>query len=55
MSGLHVSAEEADAWLGILERGNDVEPPECHVRYGRPVDDSTMRFVILLPIPGLVR
>ena len=31
MNGLNVSAEEADAWLGILEQGNYVVPPECHV------------------------
>lgn len=30
-TGLHVTAEEADAWLAKLEQGNDVEPPECHV------------------------
>ena len=30
-TGLHVTADEADAWLGQLEHGNDVEPPECHV------------------------
>lgn len=29
--GLHVTSEEADAWLGKLEAGQDVEPPECHV------------------------
>jgi predicted transcriptional regulator len=28
--GLHITAEEADAWLGELEQGKDVEPPECH-------------------------
>lgn len=28
--GLHVTAEEADAWLKKLEAGEDVEPPECH-------------------------
>ncbi|MCD6706268.1 MAG: ribbon-helix-helix protein, CopG family [Thiobacillus sp.] len=30
-TGLHVSQEEADAWLAQLEAGKDVEPPECHV------------------------
>lgn len=30
-TGLHVTAEEADAWLADLEQGNDIEPPECHV------------------------
>lgn len=30
-TGLHVTAEEADAWLAQLEQGKDVEPPECHV------------------------
>ena len=29
-TGLHVTLEEADAWLGKLEAGQDVEPPECH-------------------------
>jgi predicted transcriptional regulator len=28
--GLHVTAEEADAWLARLEAGEDAEPPECH-------------------------
>ena len=31
LTGQHVTAEEADAWLGELEQGNDVEPPACHV------------------------
>jgi len=30
-TGLHVTAEEADAWLAKLEAGEDAEPPECHV------------------------
>ena len=30
-TGLHVTADEADAWLSQLEQGNDIEPPECHV------------------------
>ena len=29
-TGLHVTAEEADAWLAELEAGNDVEPPRAH-------------------------
>lgn len=29
-NGLHVTQEEADAWLAKLEAGEDVEPPECH-------------------------
>lgn len=29
-TGLHVIGPEADAWLGELEAGNDVEPPACH-------------------------
>ena len=28
--GLHVTQEEADAWLAKLEAGQDAEPPECH-------------------------
>jgi predicted transcriptional regulator len=30
-TGLHVTAEEADAWLAKLEAGEDAAPPECHV------------------------
>ncbi|MDD5470495.1 MAG: hypothetical protein PHP05_01085 [Sideroxydans sp.] len=30
-TGLHVTADEVDAWLAQLEQGNDIEPPECHV------------------------
>ena len=29
-NGLHVTADEADAWMDQLEQGNDVEPPGCH-------------------------
>ncbi|MDE1998246.1 MAG: CopG family ribbon-helix-helix protein [Burkholderiales bacterium] len=29
-TGMHVTAQEADAWLAKLEAGQDVEPPECH-------------------------
>ena len=29
-TGLHVTQEEADAWLAELEAGEDAEPPECH-------------------------
>lgn len=29
-TGLHATAEEADAWLAQLAEGNDIEPPECH-------------------------
>ncbi len=29
-TGLHVTREEADAWLARLEAGEDLEPPECH-------------------------
>jgi predicted transcriptional regulator len=31
VTGLHLTAEEADAWLAKLEQGNDIDPPECHV------------------------
>ena len=31
VTGLHVTGEEADAWLAKLEAGEDAEPPECHV------------------------
>lgn len=30
-TGLHVTADEANAWLVQLEQGNDIEPPACHV------------------------
>jgi len=30
-TGLHLTEEEADAWLTKLEAGQDVEAPECHV------------------------
>jgi predicted transcriptional regulator len=30
-TGLHLTGEEADAWLDELANGNDVEPPKCHV------------------------
>lgn len=29
-TGLHVTAEEADAWLAKLEAGEDAELPEFH-------------------------
>ena len=29
-TGLHVTGEEADAWLARLEAGEDVEPPVPH-------------------------
>jgi predicted transcriptional regulator len=28
-TGRHVTFEDADAWLGKLEAGQDVEPPKC--------------------------
>lgn len=31
LTGLHVTAEEADDWLAELEAGNDAELPKCHV------------------------
>jgi predicted transcriptional regulator len=30
-TGLHATAEEADAWLAKLEAGEDAEAPEDHV------------------------
>lgn len=30
-NGLHVTHEEADAWMDKLEAGQDAEPPACHV------------------------
>ena len=29
-TGLHATAEEADAWLAKLEAGKDAKAPECH-------------------------
>ena len=29
-TGLHLTFEEADAWLAKLEAGDDTELPECH-------------------------
>ena len=29
-SGLHVTAEESDAWLARLESGEDADAPEFH-------------------------
>lgn len=29
-TGLHATAEEADAWLAKLEDGEDAAPPACH-------------------------
>jgi predicted transcriptional regulator len=29
-TGLHATAEEADAWLARLEDGEDAAPPACH-------------------------
>lgn len=29
-TGVHVTAEEADAWLAKLEAGEDADPPVCH-------------------------
>lgn len=29
-TGLHVTLDEADAWLAKLEAGTDAELPECH-------------------------
>jgi len=29
-TGLHATAEEADAWLAKLEAGKKASPPKCH-------------------------
>ncbi len=29
-TGLHITGEEADAWMEKLEAGEDLDPPECH-------------------------
>ena len=30
VTGLHVTQDEADAWLAKLESGEDADAPECH-------------------------
>jgi predicted transcriptional regulator len=30
-TGLHLTAQEADAWLAKLEAGKAARPPKCHV------------------------
>ena len=30
-TGMHLTFEEADAWLAKLEAGEDAELPNCHV------------------------
>ena len=30
-TGMHVTADEADALLAQLEQGDEIEPPACHV------------------------
>jgi predicted transcriptional regulator len=30
-TGLHITEEEADAWLAKLEAGENIEPPDPHV------------------------
>ena len=30
-TGLHLTGDEADAWLARLETGEDVDAPVCHV------------------------
>ncbi|MGD1063453.1 MAG: hypothetical protein ABR860_09345 [Terracidiphilus sp.] len=30
-TGLHLTAEEADAWLVKLENGESLEPHACHI------------------------
>lgn len=31
LTGLHITAEEADEWLAKLEAGEDIDPPKCHI------------------------
>ena len=31
LTGLHLTGEEAAAWLDRLADGEDVEPPACHI------------------------
>lgn len=30
-TGLHLRGDDAETWLAQLERGNDVETPDCHL------------------------
>lgn len=30
-NGMHLTLEEADAWLEKIEAGEDVELPRCHI------------------------
>ncbi len=30
-TGLHLTEAEVDRWLSRLERGEEVDPPPCHV------------------------
>lgn len=30
-TGLHLTGDEADAWLARLKAGEDVDPPACRV------------------------
>lgn len=30
-TGIHLTAEEADAWLAKLEAGENAPVPECHI------------------------
>ena len=34
-TGLHLTAQEADAWLEKLAAGEDADVPECHTCHGR--------------------
>ena len=31
LTGLHLTGEEAAAWMDKLADGEDVEPPACHI------------------------
>lgn len=37
-TSLHITQDEADAWLGKLEAGHDVEPPACRVLWANRRD-----------------
>lgn len=34
-TGLHVDGDELEAWLGMLEKGHDAEPPAVHDKSAR--------------------
>jgi hypothetical protein len=44
VNGLHVTLEEADAWLAKLEAGKDAEPRKCQVIWTPPALNDVRRL-----------